>query len=76
MWMDIIIKVPSYTFKFLKGMKLITCNYKTRLSEITRHATWREQNPMVAIRMQIQIEIDFAVLLKLRRWRRSTGGRS
>jgi len=47
MWMDIIIKVPSYKFKFLEGMKLITCNYKTRLSEITRHATWKEQNPMV-----------------------------
>jgi hypothetical protein len=37
----------SAKFKFLKGMKLITCNYKTQLLEITRHATWKEQNPMV-----------------------------
>jgi len=29
MWMDIIIKVQSYKCKFLKGMKLITCNYKS-----------------------------------------------
>ena len=71
MWLDIIIKVPSYKFKFLNVMKLIACNYKTRLSVITRHATRKEENPVVDYTYANTNRNRLAVLFKLRRWRRS-----